>query len=141
MKNFSFKIGGNKYNVDILKIEGKIIEIEVNGTQYTVELEKEVEQPKQPIYVKQEVLQPTTKEKKISKTLSSITQIKSPLPGIILKILVKEGDIVKEGDLVVIIEAMKMENKIMSDKSGKVKAIKIKEGDNVLENDVLIELE
>lgn len=141
MKKFSFKISGNKYDVDIQKIEGNIIELEVNGIFYKVELEKEIKTQKTQILVRQEVAPPTTKEKKIVKTLSSSVQIKSPLPGIILKILVKEGDIVKEGDTLAIIEAMKMENKILAEKPGVVKSIKIRPGDNVLENDLLFELE
>lgn len=141
MKKFSFKIGGNKYDVDIQKVEGNVIELEVNGTSYQVELDKAVQTQKTPILVRQEVAPPTTKEKKIVKSLSSLIQIKSPLPGIILKVLVKEGDTVKEGDVVMVIEAMKMENKILAEKPGVVKSVKVRPGDNVLENDLLLELE
>lgn len=67
--------------------------------------------------------------------------MKTPLPGTILKLLVKEGDKVKKGDTLMVMEAMKMENSIFADKASRVVAIRVKEGDTVLQNDVLIELE
>ncbi len=140
MNKFKFNIRGAEYAVEILKSEGNMIEVEVNGTKYNVELEKTVETQKTPKLVRSEMPQPQTREKKIPKTLSSVMQVKSPLPGIIVKILVKEGDVVKEGDNLLIMEAMKMENNIQSEKSGTVKSIKVKEGDNVLQDDTLIEL-
>ena len=67
--------------------------------------------------------------------------MKAPLPGLILEIQVKEGDEVKVGQDILVMEAMKMENEIQSNQSGIVKSIKVDEGDNVYEGDVLIELE
>ena len=58
-------------------------------------------------------------------------QIKSGMPGKITEIHVKKGDIIKEGDLLLVMEAMKMENEIRSDRDGKVKKIYIKESQNV----------
>ena len=55
--------------------------------------------------------------------------------------MVKEGDAIKKGDVLLIMEAMKMENNVMAEKEGTVKTIRVKVGDNVLQNDVLIELE
>lgn len=140
MKKFKFQIRGNKYDVEILSAEGKNIELEVNGTKYSVELEQEIEEKKTPKLIRQEVA-PMSKEKKIPKTLSSVVQIKTPLPGVVLKVLAKEGMTVKEGDILVVIEAMKMENKIMAEKAGVVKSVKVHDGDSVLENDVLVEIE
>ena len=67
--------------------------------------------------------------------------IKSPLPGVILNILVKEGDMVKKGQPVIILEAMKMENNINADREGKVAAIKVQKGESVLEGTDLIIIE
>jgi biotin carboxyl carrier protein len=67
-------------------------------------------------------------------------QVTAPLPGSIFKMLVKEGDEVKKGDVILIMEAMKMENNVMSEKEGIVKSIRVKVGDNVLQSDVLVEL-
>ncbi|MCL6258022.1 acetyl-CoA carboxylase biotin carboxyl carrier protein subunit [Aquiflexum sp. TKW24L] len=65
--------------------------------------------------------------------------IKAPMPGLIFDIKVKEGDEVKKGDAVLILEAMKMENILKSPGDGTVKAIKIKKGQSVEKNQVLIQ--
>ncbi|MCH7402385.1 biotin/lipoyl-containing protein [Belliella kenyensis] len=65
--------------------------------------------------------------------------IKAPMPGLIFDIKVKDGDEVKKGDPVLILEAMKMENIIKSPGDGIVKSIKIKKGDSVEKNQVLIQ--
>ncbi len=65
----------------------------------------------------------------------------SPMPGKIIKIFVKIGDYVKKGDVVAIVEAMKMENKIISPDDGRVKAINFKELDQVDTNQPIIELD
>ncbi len=67
--------------------------------------------------------------------------IRAMLPGVVTKILVKEGDEVKAGDTVMILEAMKMENEVKSHKDGKIKQILVKEGDRVENGDVLVVLE
>ena len=66
--------------------------------------------------------------------------IKSPLPGVILEVNVKEGDTVKVGTKLLMLEAMKMENNINADKDGVIKSIKVKAGVSVLEGEVLIEI-
>ena len=68
----------------------------------------------------------------------SETQLRSPLPGTVLELRVKEGDPIKEGQTVMILEAMKMENNIDANKSGVVKSIVKRAGDSVMEGDVLI---
>ncbi|TES92460.1 MAG: acetyl-CoA carboxylase biotin carboxyl carrier protein subunit [Candidatus Cloacimonadota bacterium] len=67
--------------------------------------------------------------------------IKSPMPGSVVKLNVKEGDEVKEGDILVIVEAMKMENELRASGDLKVKKIYVKEGDQVEGFAPLIELE
>ncbi len=70
-----------------------------------------------------------------------LNAIKAPMPGIIIGIEVKEGDQIKEGDTLLILEAMKMENGIISSKDATVKSILVKNGDTVEKNKLLIELE
>jgi biotin carboxyl carrier protein len=67
--------------------------------------------------------------------------LKSPLPGVILEVKVREGDAVKAGQLLMVLEAMKMENNIDSHKAGVVKSIVKRQGDSVLEGDVLLTIE
>ena len=67
--------------------------------------------------------------------------MKSPLPGVILEIKVNVGDTVKKGQTIIILEAMKMENNINSDREGKVTAINVHKGDSVLEGTDLVIIE
>lgn len=63
--------------------------------------------------------------------VGGVVSIDSPMPGKVIKILKKEGDEVKEGDGIIVVEAMKMENELKAPKPGKIKEIKVKEGDAV----------
>ncbi|MBW3468869.1 acetyl-CoA carboxylase biotin carboxyl carrier protein subunit [Arthrospiribacter ruber] len=72
-------------------------------------------------------------------TSTAAKDIKAPMPGLIFDIKVKEGDEVKKGDPVLILEAMKMENILKSPGDGTVQAIKIKKGESVEKNQVLIQ--
>jgi len=69
-----------------------------------------------------------------------ITDIKSPMPGLILEIAVKEGDAFAAGDTLLILEAMKMENVIKAEADGVVKAILKKKSDAVEKGEIIIEL-
>jgi len=68
-------------------------------------------------------------------------QVMAPMPGTIIKILVKAGDAVQEDQEVLILEAMKMENPISTPAAGKVKEIKVKVDDKVDTNQVLMVIE
>ncbi len=69
----------------------------------------------------------------------AIKEIKAPMPGLILDLKVKPGDVVKKGDVVLILEAMKMENSIKSPGDGVVKAVKVVLKQSVEKNQVLIQ--
>lgn len=143
MKKFKFTLRGNKYEVELHSIEDNIALIEVNGSKYEVEIEREIKTSKTPKLVRETAIPSSESDKaKTSKPSEKkgAGNIKAPLPGTILQIFVKEGDIVKSGDRLLIMEAMKMENNITSDKEGKITAVKIKTGDSVLEGDVLVEI-
>ena len=68
-------------------------------------------------------------------------KVNAPMPGKILKVNVNAGTAVKKGDVLLVLEAMKMENNINAIKSGKVTAIKVNKGDSVLEGTELIIIE
>lgn len=142
MKKFRFKIRGNAYEVEVKDFEYNTAHIEVNGTLYEVEIEqKETAISKTPKLVRSHV-QPRRTESKIKKNVSSrAAMVNAPLPGNIYKILVKEGDEVKKGDKVMIMESMKMENNVLAEKDGIIWKIRVNEGDAVLQNDVLAEIE
>jgi len=68
-------------------------------------------------------------------------EIKAPMPGLILEINVKEGQKVKEGEAVLVLEAMKMENTITASNDATIKTLKVKKGQSVAKNELLVELE
>lgn len=143
MNKYKFKINGNQYEVEILSVEGNIAKLEVNGTPYDVEIDREIKQQKTPRIVRSANV--TTAESTPASALTNKpieskgeSPIKSPLPGVILDIHVKEGDKVKQGQKLMTLEAMKMENNIDCHKDGTVKNLKVSKGDSVMEGDVLI---
>lgn len=143
MKKFKFTINGNNYEVEIQGIEDNIARVEVNGTLYNVEIHKDLKVPKTPTLVRAEAPQPTRKETKIPRVISRTTNIaiKAPLPGTIITVIVKPGDKVTIGQKLLTMEAMKMENNVVSEKDGIVKTVHVKPGMTVAQNDVLLEIE
>jgi biotin carboxyl carrier protein len=70
---------------------------------------------------------------------AKIAEIKAPMPGLVHQILISEGQIVKKGDALLILEAMKMENVIKSPADGTATKIRVSKGQNVEKNQVLIQ--
>lgn len=142
MKDYKYKINGTVYKVTVGDIEKNVAQIMVNGTPYKVEFEEQVvpavAKPKPTAAPRTE-----TGSKIIAKpsVAGGSSSIKAPLPGVILDIKVKVGDTIKNGDTVAILEAMKMENNIHSDKDGVVKSIEVNKGDSVLEGATLLTIE
>ena len=112
MKEYKYKINGNVYKVTIGDIEDNIAHVEVNGTPYNVEMEKA------PKVVVKPVARPVT------------TAPAAPT-----------APVVKKGQVVIILEAMKMENNINADKDGKITAINVSKGESVLEGTDLVIIE
>ena len=141
MKKYSFSINGNKYEVDVKDMEDNIAFIEVNGTPYNVEIHEDTKRmstPKTPKLVRQEVKTKPGEGYIVQKEGAGGFVVEAPLPGSIFKLLVKDGDTVKRGDVLLVVEAMKMENNIMAEKDGVVQNIKVRQGDSVLQNDFLM---
>ncbi|MDR0658638.1 MAG: biotin/lipoyl-binding protein [Mediterranea sp.] len=141
MKEYKYKINGNPYNVVIKDVQDNIAQVEVNGTPYKVELDRPA--PAVPKTIKRPAAAPKTEsgDPVVAPKATKKEGVKSPLPGVILDIKVKEGDKVKKGQTVIILEAMKMENNINAHKEGKVTAINVRNGDSVLEGTDLIIIE
>ena len=145
MKEYKYKINGNLYNVVIGDIEDNIAHVEVNGTHYTVEMEKKPKAAPAPKPVARPAAKPAAAPAAVPAAKPAAggakSGVKSPLPGVILDIKVKEGDEVKKGQTLIILEAMKMENSINADKDGKVTAINVSKGESVLEGTDLVIIE
>ncbi len=138
MKNYKFTISGIQYEVDIISIEGNMAQIEVNGTPYMVDIHREEKSVKTPKLVRSPVKDP---QKDIEiKSGGSKTEIKSPLPGIIVNIFVGAGDVVKKNQKLFTLEAMKMENEIKAERDGIITVIRMVPGQSVLQEEVVMEM-
>lgn len=143
MKEYKLKINGNDYAVTVNEVDGSVAEVEVNGTPFKVEFEKPIKKAAAP------VAKPAAKSAAPAAAAAPVakpaapaggagTTVSSPLPGVILDVCVKEGDSVKRGQTVMVLEAMKMENAIEATADGTVTAIKVGKGDSVLEGAPLV---
>ena len=114
--------------------------MELNGTPYKVEVDREVKQtPKaRPVINSAKPVANVPKVTVNSAAKSGAVAVKSPLPGTILDVFVNVGDTVKEGQKLLLLEAMKMENEIKADNGGIVKEVKVRKGDVIMEGDVLV---
>ncbi|MCQ2159759.1 MAG: biotin/lipoyl-binding protein [Bacteroidales bacterium] len=134
MKEYKFKINGNEYNVAINSVEGKIADITVNGASYKVELDKEVAAAPAPVAAAPAAqAAPAAAAPAAAAPAGAGKPVNSPLPGVIIEVSVKEGQAVKAGQKVAVLEAMKMENEIQAESDGTVTAIHVAKGDSVLE--------
>jgi glutaconyl-CoA/methylmalonyl-CoA decarboxylase subunit gamma len=139
MKNFRFTINGNDYAVDVIAMEDNIAQLEVNGTPYEVEIHKKIRTSKTPRVIPPPEKTPSkpTIEKRERGEAHPIT---APLPGNIIEIRVSPGDIIEKGQLLMLMDAMKMENKVLADRKGVIEHIPVKVGDAVLQGDVLVKI-
>ena len=149
MGKYNFRINGHDYQVDVNSVEGGIADVTVNGTDYKVELADAVPAPAQqaarpaPQATFTAATAPQTTAQATQTATASAPQgkgevVTAPLPGVILDIKVKVGDVVKAGQTVAVLEAMKMENEIESTASGTVTAVNAGKGDSVLEGAAII---
>ena len=134
MKEFKFTIDGKQYNAAVNELEDNFAEVTLNGKTYKVELEKE-EAP-----AAAAVRRPAAAAATAAAPAGLMT-VKSPLPGSIVKVLVKAGQAVKKGDVLLTMESMKMENNVTAEADGTVKAIYVEPGKNVMQDDKLLDLE
>ncbi len=142
MKKFKFTISGKPYEVEVQDIEGNIAKVNVNGTEYQVEMEEQAAPVVAP--VARPAAKPATTPTQAAAPKPAAAaggagyKMAAPLPGTIMQIFVKQGDAVKKGDKLLMYEAMKMENNLLAEADGTITAINCRQGDNVLQGDTLI---
>ena len=117
-----------KYLVDIIEKNQNKYEILVNGVSYPISVETPFSYKRRKYLAK-------------NKEVSKIERIQAPMPGKIVEFFVEEGQIVKEGEALLILEAMKMQNEIISNISGKINKINFKQDDSVMKDDIIIEID
>ena len=126
MKKFRISVNGNSYDVEVEELDG--------ASTVAAPVAKTVAAPVAP--VKKAAPKAAPKAKKVAPAGGH--SVEAPMPGTILSINVSEGDSVSNGDVLLVLEAMKMENEIMADMDGTVKAINISNGDSVESGEVLV---
>lgn len=138
MKEYKFKINGKDFHVAVNGISGTKADVTVNGVNYDVELENAVAPVQQAAPAQTAPVAPVAAAPQAPSTASAPATggkvITSPLPGVIISVDVKEGSVVKRGQKVAVIEAMKMENDILADADGTVTAVHVSKGDTVAED-------
>ena len=155
MNKYQYKVKGVDYEVEIAEVEGNIAKVNVNGIPFEVELQKPINAAKHPTMTapKVQAPQPAAAKPAAAPAAAPAAQaevpaaapaagagqaVKAPLPGTITDIRVQVGQQVSAGDIVLVLEAMKMENNIEAEASGKISAIMVKQGDSVMEGTVLL---
>jgi len=124
---YSLLIGGRSYEIDLLEAEDAVMVL-VNGQPFRVEIQEERERRLRAATGKGEVR-------------AGKRAVVAPMPGKVVRLLVQAGDVVRAGDGVVVVVAMKMENELKAPASGRVKEIRAEEGKPVSAGDILVVIE
>ena len=140
MRTYKFKINGNEYNVEINSVEGNIADVTVNGASYKVEMDTPVAPAPAAAPSTPATSAPAPAPAPAAAPAGAGKVITSPLPGVIIEVSVKEGQAVKAGQKVAVIEAMKMENEIQASCDGTITAVLVNKGDSVLEGAEIVKI-
>lgn len=128
----SFNIIRNNRSVNIRVLEsdnfGKQVKAEVDGELYTIQIRNGLDQMLDVMGFN-------------NVATRQVREIRAPMPGLVLDVTVQEGQDVQEGDRLLILEAMKMENSITIHASARIKKVLVKKGQPVDKNQILVELE
>ena len=134
MTSYKFKINGKPYEVSVNGIADGVADVTVNGASYSVEIENAPAAAAAPN--PQPGSAPAAAPAPSSAPAAAPAggkKIVSPLPGVVIDVCVSEGAPIKRGQKLAVLEAMKMENEILSEADGTVTKIFVKKGDSVLE--------
>ena len=137
-KKVELEIGGQTYQVEIKSLSADKAQVEVDGKEFRVNIRVPQDSPrvspprparKDPAPAKPAAPRPAS---------ASAKNLLSLMPGVVIKILVKQGQQVAAGDVLLVLDAMKMENEIRSDRSGLIGSIDVSEGQQVQTGDPLV---
>ena len=139
MTSYKFKINGKPYEVSVNGINAGVADVTVNGASYSVEIENAPASAPAAAPVAQTAGPAPAAAPSSAPAAAPAAapaggkKIVSPLPGVVIDVCIKEGEAVKRGQKIAVLEAMKMENEILSEADGTVSKIFVKKGDSVLE--------
>lgn len=140
MRKFKIKVNGQEYEVEVEEIKDNTYsDPTIQKTNSTPVQTKKTAQSVKPAPTVEREQQPAARPPKAGGNAAG--GIKAPMPGVINSINVKAGDAVKVGDVLCILEAMKLENEIQAEKGGIVKEIYVSQGQNVNAGDILMVIE
>ena len=149
MNKYQYKVQGVDYEVEIEEVEGNIAKVNVNGIPFEVELQKPINAAKHPTITRPKVEAPKAAAPTPPPAAAATpaqpaapagagNPLKAPLPGTITEVKVQVGQQVNVGDVVLVLEAMKMQNNIEAEYAGTVTSITVKQGETVMEGAVLM---
>ena len=140
MKTYKYKVQGVDYEVEITDVEGTIARVNVNGIPFEIEMQKPINAAKHPelAATRASAAAPVAAKPQPAAPAGAGTPVKAPLPGTINAINVKVGDTVAVGQVVIVLEAMKMQNNIEAEQAGTVTSILVNQGDPVMEGAVML---
>lgn len=149
MKQYKYTINGAQFDVTIDSIVGSKAKVEVNGIPFEVEMQGSslVEEALPTVSTEGAAAPAAPAAAPAAEPAAPAAAksgpgagapVKAPLPGVVTQILVKEGQSVKKGETVLVLEAMKMENNITAEADGTVTGICVSAGDSVMEGTTLI---
>ena len=149
MNKYQYKVQGVDYEVEIEEVEGNIAKVNVNGIPFEVEMQKPINAAKHPTMARPKVEAPkpvaptpapaaAPAPAQAAAPAGAGNAVKAPLPGTVTDIKVSIGQQVSVGDIVLVLEAMKMQNNIEAEYAGTVTSITVKSGETVMEGSVLL---
>jgi len=136
MRKYKLNINEKTHTVDVKSFSSSEAELVVNGKPVTVKVDEVESKLSKPASRKVAAAKPVASSAPVAAAAPG--DLAAPIPGAIKEIFVKEGDAVKAGQEVIIMEAMKMENKLQASADGTVKEVKVKAGDSVGQGEVLL---
>jgi len=145
MSDYVLKIGNREYRARVEELTAESATIEIDGETYAIDLVEIARRSAAPAAVQRPAPRPVTAAAPASKPSTKPSEeapeaVPAPLPGLILRVEVKEGDSVQAGQPLLVMEAMKMENVVAAPYQGKVRKIFVGDGDSVGEGDPLVEV-
>jgi len=145
----SGSINGNNFSADIIKVRDGVYHLLKDNVSYNLEVVKHIAEEKKLVVKINNTSYTLDIKDKYDDLLHSlgldnlaskkVNDIKAPMPGMVLNILVSEGQEIKKGDALLVLEAMKMENVLKSPTDGVVKKIAVSKGVAVEKNQLLIQ--
>jgi len=155
MNEYVLTINQKEYRAEVGEINAEFALIQVNGKEFRVDLKQLALSKLMPVAtlatdarpaapLGQPLIgvapAPAAPPAAAASTGEASSIVKAPLPGLIIDVKVREGEKVKAGQNIIVMEAMKMENQIQATTDGTVKKIFVKKGDNVAEGNALLEI-